>query len=729
MNNKLKNLFSPNDLFPILIVILGVLMSIFISLTVVKLIGVGVAILGIIALFMLISQRKSDIVEPKYKPHTQSPNFNITVKNDSTAKRQTFEDYKESIDEEEAIKIKDEEFSKSEISKDEGFRVVSKKTNMSQAHISNTKLEYSKEGSASNKGNNNNPNTNNTNLYTETNSGFKVIGKKKSVETNLDSELLKKDINELMADATELEINDEKKEDNVLGDKKFLRNEKIKIPLDALMDDNVPEGGEPRKEFEYYLDRILEAICSVSNTKTATFLIVNYQTDELVLESSFSDTRNIYPVGSRFKIDNDIISQIVKNNSPEILSEINSSAELELIPYYTQSQDTLSFIGIPVFMNDVVIGVITADSNITDAYDSMTVSFMSHFTKMVAALLSGYIEKFDLVNASKTLEVIESFRINSNAEEFSYRSIYESILNTVSNMIDCSSVGICGFDDKKGDWFIVSEVLNTDDSISLLDSHIDSSTLLGKTLIEAKSIHLNEFNNNTIRVSSKEKDKKIGFFLSIPLVTHTTTYGALYIEGDDPGLITQNDIEVISILAEHAALSIEKLHFMEILQSSALTDNDTGLLNIKAFYSQLDNEFSRSKDTGEKFCISLIKVDKYSSLDPNKYQQRMQSVLVNIINIINNNKKKYDFLGSLEDDTFCILLVGMNSESAKIWCERVRNEIAISVLEVDNKKFNVTTSIGLAENITAKSADSLIDNATIAINKSLEKTNSVTLFN
>lgn len=739
-------------------------MAVFIGSSVVRLIGIGVSILGIIALFMLISQRKSEIVEPKYKSHTPNPNFNITRKEDSTAKRQTFEDYKKSIDDEDKIEIKEEDYSKSNISKDEGFRVVGKKTVMSEEHISNTKMKYAnKEAPKENENEINEKITenikeniqknieenivDNPKSFEDESSGFKVIGTKnakneKSSEKNL-SEKQPSELNlEQKTESTnkpddsikeQSDINssetDTNQETEPKQEIKFLRNDKIKIPLEALMDANIPEGGSPKKEFEYYLNRILNAICSVSNTKTATFMMVNHQTQELVLESSFSETKNIYQLGSRFPLDNDIISQIVKNNTPEILSEINPSAELELIPYYTQSQSTLSFIGIPVFMDDSVIGVITGDSSIHDAYDSTTVGFISHFTKMISALLKAYIEKFDLVNASKTLNVIENFRINSSEDEFSYRSIYKSILNTVSNMIDCTSAGICGYDEQKGDWFIVSEVLIDDNTVSQLDSHIDSSTLIGKTLLEGKPVHITEFNNNLIRVSSKEKDKKEGFFLSIPMVTHTTTYGAMYIEGDESGLLTQNDIDIISVLAEHAALSIEKLHFMEMLQSSALTDNDTGLLNTKAFYSRLEEEYNRSKDTGENFCLSIMKIDKYSSLDPEKFQQRMQSVLVNVIEIINKNKKKYDVFGSLEGDIFSVILLGMNSESAKIWCERIRNEIAISVLEVDNKKFNVTVSIGLADNNSAKNIDELMNNCTTAINHSLENTNTVTLYN
>jgi len=768
MSNKFKNFFSPNDIIPILIIITGIMMAVFIGSSVVRLIGIGVSILGVIALFMLISQRKSDIVEPKYKSHAPNPNFNITRKEDSTAKRQTFEDYKKSIDDEDKIEIKEEDYSKSNISKDEGFRVVGKKTVMSEEHISNTKMKYANKEIPKEKENQIIENIkekpeDTTKGYEDDSSGFKVVGTTNTKNENADikessssnvgnavktnPEKLEKIVEKIgnsrdksdnqskENQTTEEEIDEKSSEDITLEESepkpeiKFLRNDKIKIPLEALMDTNLPEGGSPKKEFEYYLNRILNAICSVSNTKTATFMMVNHQTQELVLESSFSEAKNIYPLGSRFPLDNDIISQIVKNNTPEILSEINPSAELELIPYYTQSQSTLSFIGIPVFMDDSVIGVITGDSSIHDAYDSTTVGFISHFTKMISALLKAYIEKFDLVNASKTLNVIENFRINSNEDEFSYRSIYKSILNTVSNMIDCSAVGICGFDEQKGDWFIVSEVLTDDNSVSQLDSHIDSSTLIGKTLLEGKPVHMTEFNNNLIRVSSKEKDKKEGFFLSIPMVTHTTTYGALYIEGDESGFLTQNDIDIISVLAEHAALSIEKLHFMEMLQSSALIDNDSGLLNTKAFYSRLDEEQNRSKDTGENFCLAIMKIDKYSSIDPEKYQQRMQSVLVNVIEIINKNKKKYDVFGSLDGDVFSVILLGMNSESAKIWCERIRNEIAISVLEVDSKKFNVTVSIGLADNNSAKNIDELMNNCTTAINHSLENTNTVTLYN
>ncbi|MCK5853242.1 hypothetical protein KAH27_09475, partial [bacterium] len=61
--------------------------------------------------------------------------------------------------------------------------------------------------------------------------------------------------------------------------------------------------------------------------------------------------------------------------------------------------------------------------------------------------------------------------------------------------------------------------------------------------------------------------------------------------------------------------------------------------------------------------------------------------------------------------------------------EKLRSEIAISVMEYNGKRFTVTVSIGLAESRSTKDAEELISNSVKVLNMSVQKTNCVTAFN
>ena len=92
-NINWKKILGPGDSVALVVIIVGLLIAIFINELAIRLIGVSVALLGGVALAMLISQRMADIVDDKYKPSQPPPNYKITVKKETGAKRQTFEDF------------------------------------------------------------------------------------------------------------------------------------------------------------------------------------------------------------------------------------------------------------------------------------------------------------------------------------------------------------------------------------------------------------------------------------------------------------------------------------------------------------------------------------------------------------------------------------------------------------------------------------------------------------
>ena len=147
---------------------------------------------------------------------------------------------------------------------------------------------------------------------------------------------------------------------------------------------------------------------------------------------------------------------------PEILTEINPSSELELIPYYVKKRGVVSFIGVPVFFNGEVIGVLCADSEVEDAYDSIIANFFGHFTKLIATLLNSYIEKYDLIQARKTLNGIsvlneKSFDVNQEDSD-----ILSSLIETVKDVIDCDLTAIVSWNDDNNEYFISD--LRTEDN-------------------------------------------------------------------------------------------------------------------------------------------------------------------------------------------------------------------------------------------------------------------------
>ena len=87
----------PTDAVPIIVIVFGLVIAITISEQAIRLIGASITILGVVVLFMQISQRMKNYVELKNRPAEPPPNFEISKKSDDRANRQVFEDFRDSF--------------------------------------------------------------------------------------------------------------------------------------------------------------------------------------------------------------------------------------------------------------------------------------------------------------------------------------------------------------------------------------------------------------------------------------------------------------------------------------------------------------------------------------------------------------------------------------------------------------------------------------------------------
>lgn len=746
---KIKRVLTPTDAVAVLVILLGLIIGIFISEIAIRLIGISIAILGAVALFLMISQRLSEFVDSRYKPKEQQE-LKISIKQDTLAKHLVFEDFDAAFKKEDDDLLQNVPEKPQESPNEEGFRIV-KKVSAAGSDISDFKQKireiedtFTIEEQKINdiEQNNIEKTANIIDTFEKDNSKLNII-KPDSEPSKIDApsgsviELSEQEISETNEKIErDNEVKKELYENGEINtaSKHFAHGafkEKVfDLPINVLMEDISVIGNEPKKEFEYLLSRVLMVIRSVTNTRTASFILVNPEKKELILESYVTDIPESITDHVRYPIENDIISQIIIYQKPEILTEINPSAELELLPYYGKAAGTQSFIGVPVFYNNSIIGVLCADTNILDAYDSITVGFLGHFTKLITALVHSYTEKYDLLQASKTLNFVNLFRDVADDRANSVEDIVFNLSESINNIFEFSTAGICFFEENKGGWHI-NTIINKGNfkSDSLIDLTVNlHGTLLGSAILNNQTLFSCPVQNESVRVHPRESNIEGGIFVAVPLKTSAATYGCAFVESINPSSLNSYDIRILEVLCSHSASAFEKLQFIEMLQDSVLLDRETGAYNPSAFYHRLEEEMMRAKDFQLPFTLCLLQIDKYASLDPAQYSERADKALYHVLSILKKHLHTYDIFGKADLNTFGILLIGMDGDHAKSWADKMRNEAAITVLEIEGKRFTVTISIGLADSVKADSSDSLVANARKMLDLSLMKTNCVNVY-
>ena len=132
------------------------------------------------------------------------------------------------------------------------------------------------------------------------------------------------------------------------------------------------------------------------------------------------------------------------------------------------------------------------------------------------------------------------------------------------------------------------------------------------------------------------------------------------------------------------------------LRTQASTDMLTGLPNRRCFFDFAETELARIKRSkASSAVIIMLDLDRFKSINDTYGHGVGDLVLQQLASIMRNTLRRGDFSGRLGGEEFVMLLPETSIEQARHFAERLRQEIAESVIEADGVRFSYTASFGL----------------------------------
>jgi diguanylate cyclase (GGDEF)-like protein len=748
-NINIFKIFTPADSLFIVGFLLGLIVAIFFNVMEIRLIGGSVAVLAALRITIIFKERAQYQANERFKP-TEKVQFETTQKNDLKAKRVVIEDFGAQFEDEASENEKKVSFDERLISKFSNFAKKKEKSPAEKAKDEPKEIEFNDEASGVKikiRKKSQAPKEEVKPVIeqeiispTEINENVELSQETESLIDNNQISELNNDFNEEIIDNNEnevleyeqptslssiLPVKEEPIEQIKPEEIESFKKKKLEYDLSLLIEDEEISAGEPKKEFEYFIQRILKIIRSVTSTRTANFILVNLEKNEMVIVACVTDLPEAITKQKKLPISNDVVSQIITNQKPEILSDINPSAELDLIPYYTRNVGTSSFVGVPVFFGNSVAGIICADTNTIDAYDIITVGFLGHFTKLVSSLMQSYTEKFELVQAEKSLNATKEFRSMISGAKVDASEIFRTAVSSISKVLEYSTLGIVAYDEEYERWMIKA-IMTKKQSESYSDFSVDmENSIIKDTILKCKSeIHkLDEIDN--IRINKTEPKFEKGYFISVPIKSFKNNFGALYLENKNTSTYNINDVLVLEDIADNAGIALEQLVYNQVVNTQPLVNTNTGILNTVAFNQRLDEEINKANDFNTPLSLFMFRIDNYSSVNHELFSTNYDPIYHHVINIVNRFIKKYDVFGHIDDNTFAVTLIGMTLQNSNNWARRLRSEIASSFMSLNNKRYSITISGGLAECQKQEGLENLLHNTKMVLDIASQKGNNI----
>jgi len=527
---------------------------------------------------------------------------------------------------------------------------------------------------------------------------FKIVSKSKDVEV----------------------ITDETYTPDFSHTKTTLKPPDLKEKFEEIAYEQLPKGVGHDEQFTFVLEKMLTVIKEAYNAHTAIFFWYNQKKEKLTVEKFVSVSEDIER--RKFDIEDDILSKIVQSGEPELLSEIPSTAETDVIRYYSTAQSIRSFVGVPLFYDKTLIAIIAVDSKDEDAFGIETIYALGRFVRVITMIISIFEEKHSDTLTQQRLKGIMKFI----APENNYEDEIElfRLMHIAAESMVAWDAFVFVYYQPVEKIFITKKVVNNT-SLKYIGESLEidlRGTVVGKSIRTGLPVKIDDTAaGNYIRFAKSEDLSFDGSFLAIPIIYNKQIYGVICFENLKKNAYTNQDVQFLKNSFNIFSYIIYSYSTKKLLESLTAVDLETRALNEKTFKERLSADLIKSKELRVQGAIALIRIDDFLEQESLFDGDPLPKVLMTVANTIEREMTPLNLFGRVDEKIFAVYFFNSDSKKVFVWAEKLRIKIAREPIAIVSKQSTFTISIGIASTTKKVDADAVIEKANLALQKAIEK--------
>src|ERR1017187_7759363 len=167
-----------------------------------------------------------------------------------------------------------------------------------------------------------------------------------------------------------------------------------------------------------------------------------------------------------------------------------------------------------------------------------------------------------------------------------------------------------------------------------------------------------------VREEGSAEPRNVRSVIALPLRGRKGTHGAIEIFNPRTDQMTDYTIAFLHILADHAAIAIENAHDVARIQQLTITDDTTGLYNVRHLYDVLGRELARSKRTELPVSLAFLDLDRFKLVNDAHGHLVGSELLARVGRRLQELSRKQDWCFRYGGDEFVILMPETTAEAA-----------------------------------------------------------------
>ncbi len=279
------------------------------------------------------------------------------------------------------------------------------------------------------------------------------------------------------------------------------------------------------------------------------------------------------------------------------------------------------------------------------------------------------------------------------------KEIMNIIMNKVNDLLGPENWSLLLVNEKKKELFFEIVVGGDAKAIKKIKLKIGEG-IAGWVAKTGEPIMVSDVNKD--KRFTKKVDKASKFktesVICVPLKSKGKILGVIeLINKVDKGRYDENDLLILLIIADYAAIALENAKYFQTVQDLTVTDDLTKLFNARYLHDFLDIEIKRLERYGGNLSIIFIDLDHFKEINDTYGHLIGSQLLVEIADVIRLKLRKIDFAARYGGDEFVLVLSHTNKEDAHLVAIRVRNAVNNAVyLKNKGLKIKLTASFGVA---------------------------------
>jgi diguanylate cyclase (GGDEF)-like protein len=169
-----------------------------------------------------------------------------------------------------------------------------------------------------------------------------------------------------------------------------------------------------------------------------------------------------------------------------------------------------------------------------------------------------------------------------------------------------------------------------------------------------------------------------------------------------PGTIALNPIQLGVFICIMSFALMGSLGFVLMIKERsdreirtlAMTDPLTKIFNRRAFMIQAEKDLAAAERSQLPLAFLMLDIDHFKQINDKYGHATGDAVLVRIAEVLSSHLRKQDTLGRYGGEEFCALLPGTDAQGAMALAEKLRLEVAMTRVELEESSLGLTLSIG-----------------------------------